>query len=1568
MKLKMGTSGRVSALVAVAVVLIMLAVPFTALNFNTEYTSASPLVHVGYDANGGDAGGGTYLPPATTFERGLGSSEVKFDPIPERSGYVFIGWNTAANGTGTWYRMTDPYEERFYDEDSDATFYAQWQEIPSASKFSLNADRTLDREITWDASLGVYKYRLGTGAWQNLEDNIIQFSGGLTTNGHNGQIVFSLTGGIPFPDDYRLYVVFDSISIVDLRATSAANVKVDIVPGAKVILQLVGNSTIDHHGGTFSSNATIRVVDNGAMSSDFIVTGQSAGKLTISKARMVAATVDPSIGAVIGGNGSSSGSRNAETAGHIQIESGILDLKYSATRTRGATIGGGGTTDVASNAGDGGVFEMHGGSIITYQESTGAAFYSPAIGGGGGATINANRAGHGGEITITGGSIDIYQECTSNTYGVRAAAIGGGASYSTKAGDSGTINISGGNIKITQQGGAVAGAGIGAASPQTSSTGSRAGQAIGINETGGQNYIAISGGNIEIKQTNTSTANGTLRGAGIGGGAGSTAGVEGAGADVRISGGYISIERTSTARISNEQGAAIGGGAEESRPSEVVISGGIIDIKIAINDSRVSANLAGAAIGCNLNPDPASFVHITGGIVNISRVLAGVEMTVPVGPNGDFGKAPIIDGGSIRLTGDLAFDTAGPNAPTDSQGHPLYRAKVMLVPTDNPQSLFVKKATFIDEEFGTERYTNFHVQGRHKNLQGPGDYDYLNLYLPQTGEHQISLEISSDGTVKTFATEFNVSGNVAWETNTTLTMYRVVYRIGSRMRYEDDIVHFTNTGEFANSIRATNDAVNDVVAPWDGPDYVERHNIDYNNDLIGKVVVSLDNQYDYFASETPLVKAPNNVINPDVLTSYGNIEFNTTISGRLVITMEEVNRVNVTYIDDYTHTLDPSRPAARQIDRVFGEGYPAILVGLASDDDPLTGPWAQYDAPIAHTLPEPGNVLWTSDYFMFMKWRLNNAASGTEYDTEDPCTITAGMGDLAFYSVWEWKGKIYFTENGPGHIEYSLDNGITWKTDSFMDTNGAFFPAPLRTVLLKAVPDVNAVFLQWGDSYGHVTGNNPDASVTVTGTDPGDEKYATAWFWEDDDVYTLTVDENGGNVNVKVGTMPAFDYDGIPVNVPMGSEVILTASHATDAFSYWEGTVNSADNPLIIGSFDEDHTEKAVFTDDGRDLTVSTAGGPGSVTITIGSGPAAVSFVLVESSDGSPATKTITLPLGATGTLTASTAMPSHFSVWSSSTSSLSGFDPTVNFNLTGDQSATAVFTDGVDDRIMALTATGAGTITMVLDGLYTVEGITSTPPGGIWISDGAEVELTAVPAGVTSGFSHWESTVSDAPASFDPLSDNNTFYMDDDYDLDAVFFTGTGYTLDLNVSPAGGGTIVLTVGGIERTITSSLSHEFAPGTEVTIAYIAAPTYTFTYWSGDRPGVYDFLTFLMDDDYSFTANFTNNGRTLTVSTDGGPGSVTITINTDTTPVSFVLAESTDGTPATKTMTLPRYATGTLTASTALPSHFSLWSSSTASLTGFSPTVSFSLNNNQSATAVFTDGIADVTLTLSVTGT
>ena len=79
-----------------------------------------------FDSNAGGPGSGvTYTPPQLL----IGSEATTTKPEdPARRGYTFTGWNTKADGTGTWWYRTNGSVNRFGNTlSADTTLYAQWE-------------------------------------------------------------------------------------------------------------------------------------------------------------------------------------------------------------------------------------------------------------------------------------------------------------------------------------------------------------------------------------------------------------------------------------------------------------------------------------------------------------------------------------------------------------------------------------------------------------------------------------------------------------------------------------------------------------------------------------------------------------------------------------------------------------------------------------------------------------------------------------------------------------------------------------------------------------------------------------------------------------------------------------------------------------------------------------------------------------------------------------------------------------------------------------------------------------------------------------------------------------------------------------------------------------------------------------------------------------------------------------------------------------------------------------------------------------------------------------------------
>jgi uncharacterized protein (TIGR02145 family)/uncharacterized repeat protein (TIGR02543 family) len=74
-------------------------------------------------------------------------------------------------------------------------------------------------------------------------------------------------------------------------------------------------------------------------------------------------------------------------------------------------------------------------------------------------------------------------------------------------------------------------------------------------------------------------------------------------------------------------------------------------------------------------------------------------------------------------------------------------------------------------------------------------------------------------------------------------------------------------------------------------------------------------------------------------------------------------------------------------------------------------------------------------------------------------------------------------------------------------------------------------------------------------------------------------------------------------------------------------------------------------------------------------------------------------------------------------------------------------------------------------------------------------------------------------------------------------------YTLETNVTPAGGGTVTRDPGAAS----------YEAGAQVTVTAAAAEGYTFTRWTGDASGSANSITITMNGNVTVTANFTSDG-------------------------------------------------------------------------------------------------------------
>jgi hypothetical protein len=209
-------------------------------------------------------------------------------------------------------------------------------------------------------------------------------------------------------------------------------------------------------------------------------------------------------------------------------------------------------------------------------------------------------------------------------------------------------------------------------------------------------------------------------------------------------------------------------------------------------------------------------------------------------------------------------------------------------------------------------------------------------------------------------------------------------------------------------------------------------------------------------------------------------------------------------------------------------------------------------------------------------------------------------------------------------------------------------------------------------------------------------------------------------------------------------------------------------------------------------------------------------------------------------TLTAVASGGYEFDHWSGN---LSGSQNPASIQMTSAKTVTAHFVETTYALSVGVSPDGGGVVT--LDPSQPAEGYAA----------GTEVTLTAVASGGYE-FDHWSGALSG--------SENPTnITMDSDKEVTA-HFTQITYTLTVDVSPPGGGTVTLEP--------SPPAEGYVVGTEVTLTAVTSEGYEFDHWSGSLSGLENPTVITMDSDKEVTAHFTQTTYTLTVSispTDSG---------------------------------------------------------------------------------------------------
>ncbi len=105
MKIRIGDKGRVPTFLIALVVMLLIAVPFTAVEFNAGGSYGAPQGNIKYHDGSGS------VIRTDNGEIG-GQIEILFDDPPVKSGYAFMGWSETFNSSTAEYTVYDTFYEK----------------------------------------------------------------------------------------------------------------------------------------------------------------------------------------------------------------------------------------------------------------------------------------------------------------------------------------------------------------------------------------------------------------------------------------------------------------------------------------------------------------------------------------------------------------------------------------------------------------------------------------------------------------------------------------------------------------------------------------------------------------------------------------------------------------------------------------------------------------------------------------------------------------------------------------------------------------------------------------------------------------------------------------------------------------------------------------------------------------------------------------------------------------------------------------------------------------------------------------------------------------------------------------------------------------------------------------------------------------------------------------------------------------------------------------------------------------------------------------------------------------
>jgi len=491
---------------------------------------------VSYDGNG-STGGAVPASQAKTMGTPLTLRTNTGNLV--KTGYVFDGWNTKADGTGTAYAAGASLNTDLSSTaGATVTLYAHW--VADTTQYTVTFDKqggeggadsvmvsygspmpsvtapsrtgyTFGGYYTAAAGGGTQYYTgAGTSALNcDFAENItlyakwtaVAYSITYNANGGSGDLTptsytiesAAITLPAPAREGYAFSGWYDNSdftgsAVITIPQGSTGD---KTFWASWILIQVIGidlsnppasgitGDRWDYANGVYTIKAGVEVEVTGTTASDRVT---AAGTATI--------TLDD---ATINLSGGSASPIDMESGANITLKLRGRNTLSAAGSAAGIHVSTGGTLKITSANGDG--------------QTTGVLIVSGGGSGGAGAGIGGSMNEPGGTITIAGGNTEAAGgDSAAGSWG-GAAGIGGGgaADNTTGGGEAGTITISGGTVHATGH----CGAGIG-------------GGAYALNTTG---RVTISGGEVSAYNSDT--------GAGIGGGE------KGAGGIITVSGGTI---------------------------------------------------------------------------------------------------------------------------------------------------------------------------------------------------------------------------------------------------------------------------------------------------------------------------------------------------------------------------------------------------------------------------------------------------------------------------------------------------------------------------------------------------------------------------------------------------------------------------------------------------------------------------------------------------------------------------------------------------------------------------------------------------------------------------------------------------------------------------------------------------------------------------------------------------------------------------------------------------------------------------------------------------------------------